>query len=137
VRANHSKPSQCKTADDTADDPGKNSWQDPPKGNLANPVDEKPSDEMEEVRIESSPESKEPALGTQVTESSEERGCDIVPLFNVDSRNGHRLVVILAEREVSRGGALNRSKDSQEPSGVADLSFVRSISSALLLDIPQ
>ena len=51
--------------------------------------------------IESSPESKELAFGTQVTESSEEGRSDIAPFFDINSKNRRRLVVIPAEREVN------------------------------------
>lgn len=85
------------------------------------------------MRIESSPESKEPAFGTQVTDSSEEGRSDITPLFNINSKNRRRLVVIPAEREVNCGGVFNRSKGDQDTSGVMDLLFIPSIKSAFFV----
>ena len=80
--------------------------------------------------IESSPESKEPSFGTQMTESSEEGRSDIAPLFDINSKNRRRLVVIPAEREVDCGGVFYRSKGDQDPGGVMDLLFIPSIKSA-------
>ncbi|CUS09602.1 unnamed protein product [Tuber aestivum] len=94
--------------------------EDPPKQNLTHHVERSIGKGIEEVRNETSPESKEAALGTQVTEGSKERRGDIVPLLGIDSKNGRRLAVALGEREhqisfsaqystiVKRGGITNR-----------------------------